>query len=591
MALMYLFAVLSFIAQLGNRGVWAKTSTQLSDLQDSYDFIIVGGGTAGLTIANRLSENFTHSVLVIEAGPIDSNRKEVTVPWFSAVGYMRPLFEWNISTVPQPGLNNQEIMCNQAKVLGGASLKHALVFDRAAPGDFDAFKSLGINGWSWKDIIPYYKKFESFTPPPQAKVENFGAVFEQQCHGFSGPLGVGWNDYIFPKDVAFLQALDSLKIPRSRDPACNKLGTFLMPSSLDQHNQSRTDSKTAYYDTALSRVNLDVLYLNQATKILTENMNGSVKATGVEFAASREASRHTVQAKKEVIITAGALRSPHILLLSGIGQAERITKHNITHVVELPGVGFNVHDQFTVPLSYDVKAGVPTSDDENNAAFMKEQEMLYYHNRTGRWTRGYASIFSFMPISKLAELTGDANSFISESYTAFDDSSISNDTPITVAAGYRRQWKVMRDFLSRDSMAAWEITFVGGSKYTTATHLHPLSRGNVSLASSDPFDNPLVDPRFLDHPADYEALFEGVRILRRIANTDEVTNTLQLTETGPGMRVTSDDELRKWISRGSATGNHYVGSCAMLPKRRVVLWMPLSEFTVYQIYASLMLVF
>ncbi|KAK1712141.1 hypothetical protein BDP67DRAFT_518011 [Colletotrichum lupini] len=551
-------AILAFV-----RTVASRTTSSASDLRNDYDFVIVGGGTAGLTIANRLTEDETTTVLVIEAGPIYPYEKEVVVPYFSAAGYMRPLYEWNISTVPQPGLNYQEILCNQAKVLGGASAKHALVFDRPLPGDLNAFTSLGIDGWEWKDVIPFFKKFETFAEPPPEKIEKFGITFDHQCHGYSGPLGVGWNEYIFPDDDKFLYALDAMEIPRAHDPSCNKMGSFICPSSLDQANQSRTDSRTAYYDPIRFRANLDVLYLNQATRILTENHGDQIRATGVEFATSRNATRHVAIATKEVVVSAGALRSPHLLLLSGIGEANRLAQHNITQIVEVPGVGYNLQDQFTVPLFYDAKKGTETSDDEKNSTFMAEQESLYYYNRTGSWTRGYASVFSYLTVSNLTNITGE-QPFTSQYNSTFDEATITSDTPRTVAAGYRKQWDVLRDTLERGDMAAWEITFVGGGKILTATHLHPFSRGNVSLASSDPFDNPVVDPRFLDHPGDYEALFEGVRLLRRIAATDSVLNVLQLVESKPGLHVTTNDDLRPWIAQGSATGNHYTGSCAML---------------------------
>ncbi|KAM0815407.1 hypothetical protein AB5N19_01201 [Seiridium cardinale] len=547
-------AILAFVA-----AVTSRTTSSASDLRNDYDFIIVGGGTAGLTIANRLTEDEITTVLVIEAGPIYPYEKEVVVPYFSAAGYTRPLYEWNISTVPQPGVNYQEILCNQAKVLGGASVKNGLVFDRPLPGDLNIFTSLGINGWEWKDVFPYFKKFETFAEPPSEKMDKFGITFDPQCHGYSGPLGVGWNEYVFPDDDKFLYALDGMGIPRAHDPSCNKMGSFICPSSLDQANQSRTDSRTAYYDPIRFRANLDVLYLNQATRILTENHEGQIRATGVEFAAGRNATRHVATATKEVVVSAGALRSPHLLLLSGIGEVKRIAQHNITPIVEVPGVGYNLQDQFTVPLFYDVKPGMETSDDEKNSTFMAGQE-----RQLGRWTRAYASVFSYLTVSNLTNITGE-QPFTSQYNSTFDEATITSDTPGTVAAGYRKQWDVLRDTLEGGDLAAWEITFVGGGKVTSATHLHPFSRGNISLASSDPFDNPVVDPRFLGHPADYEALFEGVRLLRRIAATDSVLNVLRLVESKPGLHINTNDDLRPWIAQGGATGNHYTGSCAMLP--------------------------
>lgn len=173
-------------------------------------------------------------------------------------------------------------------------------------------------------------------------------------------------------------------------------------------------------------------------------------------------------------------------------------------------------------------------------------------------------MFSYLTTSNLTNITGE-QPFTSQYNGTFDEATITSDTPETVAAGYRKQWSVIRETLDRGDMAAWEITFVGGGQIATATHLHPLSRGNVSLASADPFENPLVDPRFLGHPGDYEALFEGIRLLRIITTTDSVLESLQLVETEPGVNVTSNDDLRPWIAQGSATGNHYTGSCAMLP--------------------------
>lgn len=380
--------------------------------------------------------------------------------------------------------------------------------------------------------------------------------------------------------MAFQSALDKLGVQRAHDPGCDKMGSFIMASSLSQANQSRSDARRAHYDPNAGRPNLTVLTGQQALRVLFETGDGGTsgatpRATGVEFAASADEPRSTVKADKEVIVSAGALRTPHLLMHSGIGDSKALLSLNITPVVDLPGVGYNLQDQFTVPITYNVTAAdVPTDKQEVNysplapasQAFDDAQRALYYANRTGRWTKGYATVFAFLPAANITSIAGDALPIVASVNDTEDALSIPATVPPAVAAGYRKQLAVLRRLLATGAVAALEVTFVGGGTFFTATDLHPLSRGTVALDGPDPWANPVVDPRYLGHPKDVRALAAGVRMMRRVAAQDVVEGTLGPVELDPGPQRVQDADLQAWMVNLTTKGNHHCGTCAMLPR-------------------------
>ncbi|GJC81520.1 dehydrogenase xptC [Colletotrichum liriopes] len=254
-------------------------------------------------------------------------------------------YDWNHTTAAQVHLNGQSLVYTQGHVVGGGTSMNGMVFDRGTPEDYDNWAALGNPGWDFQSLLPYFKKSETFNPPPQDKVKSFGVTYNLDCHGTSGPVQSSYLEWAYPQYSNLFEGLASLGVQHPLDQGCGKsMGAYLTTHSLNAANQSRCDSRIAYYDPVVNRTNLHLLAEHQVTRLVSSKQGDKVTITGVEFAASSEAVKQTVQVKQEVVVSAGAVHSPHILQHSGIGPAKLLQHHGIDVVVDLPGVGQNFQD-------------------------------------------------------------------------------------------------------------------------------------------------------------------------------------------------------------------------------------------------------
>ncbi|KAF2182747.1 GMC oxidoreductase [Zopfia rhizophila CBS 207.26] len=526
-----------------------------SELQDSYDYVVVGGGTGGMTLANRLSEDGTKMVLVIEAGPLDAYEKDIMIPRFyiGASGAGISKYDWNISTIPQPQLNNRSIVMTQGKLIGGGSCLNAMVFDRGTPADYDAWAELGNPGWDFAGLFPYFKRSETFTPPLEQQAADLGITYNPECHGFNGPVQSSFCAYTYPTHSNFLTAMASLGVNRPLDQGCgDSLGAYVTTHSIHPTNQSRSSSRTAYYDPAVGRPNLHVLTEHQVTKLVTTKQDSKVVVTAVEYASSKDATKQTVNVKEEAILSAGALHSPHLLQLSGIGPSSLLSQYGIETLVDLPGVGHNLQDHCV--------SGTAASD-LNNATFDAEQGELYYNERQGRWTDGLPSALAFMPLLNWTNL---GESILQGMTPSNAIAYLPDGTDAPVAAGYMSQVESVVKMHRARSTAAQELMYLNGGTAFISIIMHPLSRGTVSLTSIDPFVNPLVDTRYLTHPADGQLLVDAIRYNREIIATEAIQQT-GAVEVSPGPEVISEKDLLASVKKSVSTVWHPSGTCAMLP--------------------------
>ncbi|KAF4909515.1 Pyranose dehydrogenase [Colletotrichum viniferum] len=479
------------------------SAAQASSVMDTYDYIIIGGGTAGMTLASRLSAVPENTVLVIEAGSLDNYEAAVMIPRFypGASGFAPGTrYDWNLTTVPQTFLQGQTVNLTQGHTIGGSSTVNAMIFDRGMSSNYDSWAALGNEGWGFENLLPYFKKSETFTAATPEHASLYGLTHDPACHGYEGPVQSSYLAWSHPNNI---------------------------------------------------------------TKIILDTTNGKITAKGVEFSSTTDGSLQTAVATQEIILSAGALNSPKILQLSGIGPAPLLTNTGINVTVDLPGVGENLQDHpFGLTLA-SLNPGIPANSDLDNATFDAEQRDLYYAERKGRWTDTIAEALAFIPLYNFtkADLANDLILSIGANSTQYLHDSIDS----TVIAGYKKQTELIASMHSKGSTAAMELLYVDGGRSVVNILMHPLSRGTVSITSSDPFAPPAIDPRYFSHPYDRQVLVESLRFNRKLLATAPI-QALGATETLPGTATESDADILNFIKGVTSTEYHYVGTCAMLPK-------------------------
>ncbi|KAM5354655.1 hypothetical protein ACJ41O_001302 [Fusarium nematophilum] len=530
-------------------------SSQSSSLRKEYDYVIVGAGASGLTVANRLSENSAVTVLVIEAGDFDAKEDFVTIPGLAG-GAVGTKYDWNLTYVESDSLNGRNVSIPQGKVVGGSTKLNRMVFDRGSKSDYDRWASLGNSGWDWNTLLPYFKKNEKFTPANDAITAEYGVSFDAAAHGTSGYMHSTYSPFFWPTTKNIIGAVKELGIGIAKDQANGSpLGGYFCPHNQDPVTVTRSSAREAYYDTASQRSNLQIVTGRQVTKVLTKKQSGKVIATGVEFAKSRDAAVETVRAKREVILAAGAIHTPHLLQVSGIGDKTLLSSLDITTVVDLPAVGQNFHDHVLLAVVNTVQAPLTSNNLTSNATFAAEARAQYDQQKKGPYSSPTGDFLVFLPLANYS----DASASIHQQAVAQDATTfLPADTPAEVVKGYKKQQKILNDKLISSQSAMLEIIWADGVMVLGLQH--PYSRGVIKASSSSIFDAPVADAGFLRNPLDVALLAEGVRFTRKVTGTDAV-KTLSPFEVVPGASVTSDSALEQFIRGSASTLFHPAGSC------------------------------
>ncbi|CDO69332.1 Aryl-alcohol oxidase [Trametes cinnabarina] len=319
----------------------------------TYDYIVVGSGPGGSPIAARLSEDPSVNVLIIEAGATGFDFQNVEVPALAPDLQPSSPFDWNYTIVPQPGLNGRAFPYSRGKALGGCTAINWMFWVRCARDDYDKFADItGDKGWSWNSILPLWNKIERLVPPQDG--HNTKGEIDPSIHGTHGAINISVHNAPFPTDEPIIRAAEEIGgdfHPIEDYNSGNPLGLAWFQGAIG--GGVRNDAATAYLVPALSRKNLDVLIQTQVTKLVQTGVQGGKPVfRGVQFAQSKSAPTHSLTAKKEVILAAGAFNTPQLLLLSGIGPSSDLSKLGIHTIVDSPSVGKNLSDQPVVPLLY-----------------------------------------------------------------------------------------------------------------------------------------------------------------------------------------------------------------------------------------------
>lgn len=411
--------------------------------------------------------------------------------------------------------------------------------------------------WGWDNMLAAMKKSETFTPPTKsvANTVNAGAGhknvlgYKNDSHGASGQIHSSWPGVSYESIGAFLQgASQTLNLPINQDPDNgNNTGPFLSTSAINPTNWTRSFSRSGYLDPFIYRPNLFVLTGNQATKIVFDN-SSTPRAIAVRFAASQNATSYTVNANKEVILSAGVIGSPQLLQLSGVGDSSVLDPVGIKQVANVPGVGFHMQDHLSGALSYTPAPGssqpvTSMTGDAKNDSFAN-------------------AAVAYVPIGTVV----NKSQLISNLSSSLDHFVSAYDAPSTVQAGYRAALTELIDNMyPKDAPAIEILWFLAYDSISIQCGLqHPTSQGSVKINSADAFDLPAIDPAYLTNDIDLDVLRSGCKLARQISQADAV-KPFVTTETSPGSSVQSDAQFNSWIEQSFATEYHPSSSCAMLP--------------------------
>ena len=480
-----------------------------------FDYIIVGAGSAGCVIANRLSQDSSKKVLLLEAGGSDRSFF-IQMPIGYGVTYHQKKVNWMYSTEPSPEADNKPSYWPRGKVMGGSSSINAMVYVRGNPKDFDEWSEAGNPGWSYEEVLPYFKKMESW----QNGADSY--------RGGDGPLNVSEvSSQLHPLCNNFLAAAQEIGIrlnPDMNGESQEGVGNY----QITTHKGQRMSASRAYLWPVMSRSNLTIVKKALASKILIRDK----RAYGVEYLKSGKL--HKVEASREVILCAGSINSPQLLQLSGIGPKKVLESASVRMIHDSPAVGKNLQDHLGV--SYFYKSKVPTLNDQLRPILGKVyQGIRYILTRTG-------------PLSLSVNQSGG---FIRTREGLNKPNIQLYFSPVS----YSLESPDKRAMMSPDPFSAM---LLGVSNCNTS------SRGHVRIKNSNPSEHPIIEPNYLSHEDDVKDLLDGVKVLRKLAKTDSFRAVIG-EEFRPGPDCQTDEEMIQHIKDTVWTVFHPSSTCRMGP--------------------------
>ncbi len=522
----------------------------------TFDYVVVGGGTAGLTIATRLAQNSAFSVAVIEAGGFAAfnNGNLSSIPAFNAYwvgkspGEKNPLIDWGMETEPMSGFGDTKMLYSSGKTLGGSSSRNSMTYQRPTKGALDRWAdTVGEEDWNWENMLPFFEKSVLFNPPKN-DLRPVNATPKYDIAAYQpggGPLQVSFPNHANAFSSWGTKALEELGLNETNGNAGGELlGYSYITYSVEGTQQCRSSSETSFLSEALkTTTNLNVYTQTLAKQILFSN---DKKATAV--VVDTAGLKYTISAAKEVIVSAGAMRSPQLLMASGVGPQDTLSSLGIPVVAARAGVGQNMQDHVMWAASYEVD--VATHSRMGDAQFAAAQINAYITNRTGVLTNTATDPIGWekLPATYRANLSND---------TLEGLAAVPADWPdfeLIFADAYGGNFK---DFVADAPLNSKNYASIGMALQV------PFSRGNVTLASADTAINPIINPNLFGNENDLDLAVQSFKRIREIAASGAMKSIIIGAEAFPGTNISSDADIRALLRGASDTVYHASCTCAM----------------------------
>ncbi|MBY5827931.1 GMC family oxidoreductase [Rhizobium leguminosarum] len=481
------------------------------EASESFDYIIIGAGTAGSIIASRLGEDPSLSICVIEAGPSDL-RPYVHLP----AGFTKTLTQdavtWQFKTEPTENTGGRRISATQGRVVGGSGSINGLMYNRGQPQDYDHWAQLGNRGWGYSDVLPYFKRSEA----------RIGDA-DDAVRGRNGPVPVTDMDWIHPVSEAFIATAMKRGLPRNPDyNSGDQEGVGYFQRYIKKG--LRVSTAAAFLRPALKRGNIKLITNARVTSLVIE---GGV-AQGARFVRSRGGAEATVRARREVVVCSGTVNTARLLHVSGIGPGDLLNELGVDVVRELRGVGENLIDHYSARAVMRAKPDVVTLNEMARGPRLVWQVLRWLARRPNILALSPSQVFLFLKSNRSLDLPDLQCVF----------------TP----GSYKEGKHYVLDSYPGVTAGAWQH--------------RPLSKGYVRAVSKDAWVDPVIQPNYLDHPTDQQVMVRGVQMIRELLHAPELSKFL-VEETVPGPRVKTDEDMLDFVKRNGSTGYHLVGTARM----------------------------
>ncbi|KAF8173588.1 hypothetical protein K438DRAFT_1908982 [Mycena galopus ATCC 62051] len=517
-------------------------------LKAAYDYIVVGGGQSGLVIANRLSEDPTKTVLVVEYGTFDDNPGQIE---------------------PSSAKNYPQRTCTvyAAAVVGGGSTINGMLFERGSAEDYDNWEKLGNAGWGFSDLLPYFKKSTVFnTPIDPAVVADANITWDTTVYGTDGPIQATYPPWVWPGTRIQFKAFNEVGVPTQFEAAGGKsYNAFWVPSNVDPSGR-RSYSRNEYFDPVQSRPNLSLLVNYRVNEVL---FSSAKHARSVRIQARGTANGEetiTVNANTEIVLCAGWLHTPHILQRSGIGPKVLLTAAGIPVISDLPGVGSNLQDHppALIQFAYTTDVFPNPSSLETNATFAAWAQQQWTQQREGPLSLTVGNSVGTVPLTTGMNPTG-YQAIVAKALAQRSATYLPKAYTVEQLAGFVEQRKILTALYGSSTNGIFEIPFNGGA--STALCLEkPMSRGTVTLQTTDRYGEPSIDFNTNINPVDVDLTISAARFYRTWMAAPSMQQ-LGPTEVSPGANFTTDAQLSTWVSSSmSSSTAHSYCTAAMMPR-------------------------